>query len=149
MLGGRDLAGLGDLPTLVFFNACEAGRVRGQGRNRGPTIAVRVARNVGLAESFLQGGVANYLGTYWPVGDEAAEVFADVFYKGVVRGTALGEAVQNGRRAVRETGSKDWAATTTWTERPATTRSSVATVMTSSAAVSATTSCAATPVSTR
>ena len=29
VLSGADLAGLGNLPALVFFNACESGRVRG------------------------------------------------------------------------------------------------------------------------
>ena len=109
VLGGRDLAGLGDLPTLVFFNACEAGRVRGQGSNRGPTIETRVARNVGLAESFLQGGVANYLGTYWPVGDSAAELFSTTFYTSLVEHAALGSALGSARDAVRATGSVDWA----------------------------------------
>ena len=39
----------------------------------------RIERAVGLAEAFLRGGVANYVGTYWPVGDAAAEAFAQVF----------------------------------------------------------------------
>ena len=32
-----------------------------------------LSNTIGFAESFLSGGVANYLGTYWPVGDEAGE----------------------------------------------------------------------------
>ena len=109
VLGGRDVSGLGDLPSLVFFNACEAGRVRGRGRNAGPTLATRVARNVGLAESFLRGGVANYLGTYWPVGDRAAELFSDTFYTALVGHASLGDALGAAREAVRASGSIDWA----------------------------------------
>lgn len=109
ILGGRELAGLGDLPTLVFFNACEAGRIRARGRHGGPTLETRIARNFGLAESFLRGGVANYLGTYWPVGDEAAELFANTFYTLLVDHASLGSALGAARDAVRDIGSVDWA----------------------------------------
>ncbi|HSN72612.1 MAG TPA: CHAT domain-containing protein, partial [Steroidobacteraceae bacterium] len=109
VLGGRDLAGLGDLPALVFFNACEAGRVRGRGKHPGPTLETRIARNVGLAESFLRGGVANYLGTYWPVGDTAAELFSGTFYAALVDHAPLGAALNAAREAVRASGSVDWA----------------------------------------
>jgi CHAT domain-containing protein len=89
VLSGRDLVGLGNLPALVFFNACEAGRVRrapARGTPPAPTMRQRIDANVGLAEAFLRGGVANYVGTYWPVGDDPAKLFA-----------------------VWETGSVDWA----------------------------------------
>jgi hypothetical protein len=112
---GADLAGLGNLPTLVFFNACEAGRVRGGARaaaapGRGAAARLtRMTEAVGLAEAFMRGGVANFLGTYWPVGDEAAKVFAERLYTQAMQGATIGEAIQAGRLAVKETGSKDWA----------------------------------------
>ena len=65
-LTGADLARLGNLPTLVFFNACESARVR-----RAPAARARESRasrrgassamsdGVGLAEAFMRGGVAN------------------------------------------------------------------------------------------
>jgi CHAT domain-containing protein len=114
-LTGADLAGLGNLPTLVFFNACEAGRIRGRaGDVRATARALqkrveRMGESVGFAEAFMRGGVANFLGTYWPVGDLAAKVFAETFYSGLTKGLPLGEAIQTGRIAVKETGSKDWA----------------------------------------
>jgi hypothetical protein len=109
-LSGRDLVGLGNLPSLVFFNACEAGRIRKRGRRLVPkTAKQKIDRNVGLAEAFLRGGVANYIGTYWPVSDAAAEVFAAVFYKSLLRGETAGKALLEGRKAVAEKKSVDWA----------------------------------------
>ncbi len=104
VLSGRDLAGLSRLPALVFFNACESARLRGRSGLR-----ERIQTNVGLAEAFLRGGVANYVGTYWPVGDEAALTFSRTFYRKLVSGAAIGAALQAGRDAVRAEGSVDWA----------------------------------------
>jgi CHAT domain-containing protein len=138
-LTGVDLAGLGNLPTLVFFNACESVRVRGGARKGSGTRTVArstksakaskstksskstktsgkgkgpgsIAESpTGFAEAFLRGGVANFLGTYWEVGDEPAALFADAFYTRVIGGATLGDAIQEGRAAVRETRSRDWA----------------------------------------
>jgi CHAT domain-containing protein len=111
---GADLAGLGNLPTLVFFNACESGRVRRAAGRPAPASGhadrlTRMADAVGLAEAFMRGGVANFLGTYWPVGDEAAKVFADLLYAQIMQGATMGEAIQAGRLAVKQIGEKDWA----------------------------------------
>ena len=102
-LTGADLASISRLPTLVFFNACESGRVRDKSREQ------HVRDNVGLLEAFMRGGVANCLGTYWPVGDRAAEAFADSFYADIVAGSTLGTALVRGRETVRAMNSKDWA----------------------------------------
>ncbi len=113
LLSGADLASLGDLPALMFFNACESARVRGgtraRTRPRRDQIARRIEKNVGLAEAFLRGGVANYIGTYWPVGDEAAEAFSTTMYGALVEGQPVGEALKLGRKAVEAVGSVDWA----------------------------------------
>jgi hypothetical protein len=117
VLSGHDLTGLERLPALVFFNACESGRVRGQdprvhsgrARDAGRGTVLRLERNVGLAEAFLRAGIANYLGTYWPVGDDAAMAFGEAFYRALVRGQTLGDAVQAGRDRVRAVASPDWA----------------------------------------
>jgi CHAT domain-containing protein len=107
ILCGGDLSNLHSLPALVFFNACETGRLRGSNpRNRARRA---LAATDGLAEAFLRGGVANYLGTYWPVGDEAAMAFSTAFYSSLVQGFALGSAVNRGRAAVRAARSCDWA----------------------------------------
>ncbi len=113
LLNGTHLASLGDLPALMFFNACESGRVRGGKRARKPNprrqIGRRIDENVGLAEAFLRGGTANYIGTYWPVGDDAAESFSTTLYGALIEGLPVGEALNRGRRAVEKLGSVDWA----------------------------------------
>lgn len=111
VLSGEDIAGLGNLPALVFFNACETARVRGEKRkDRTPEVARdEVDRTVSFAEAFLRGGVANFLGTYWPIGDAAATSFSTSFYRELLAGRTVTDALQAGRRAVREANSADWA----------------------------------------
>jgi CHAT domain-containing protein len=110
VLSGHDLATLEHLPALVFFNACEAARVRSaSARRQGRETARRLETNVGLAEALLRAGVGNYLGTYWPVGDLPAQAFAEAFYGSLIGGEPLGAALAAGRRRVRERESVDWA----------------------------------------
>lgn len=110
VLSGKDLSLLEILPALVFFNACEAGRVRSASqRKSGTETAKRLETNVSLAEAFLRAGVGNYLGTYWPVGDGAAKEFAETFYQLVIQGKSLGQAINAGREQVRALKSVDWA----------------------------------------
>ncbi|MCY1032051.1 alpha/beta fold hydrolase [Corallococcus sp. BB11-1] len=114
VLSGADLAGLPNLPTLVFFNACESGRLR---RTAGRLEVMKPLRTsveqldntVGLAEALLRGGVANFVGTYWPVGDAAAETFSLSFYRELLRGAGLNAALQAGRMELRRMLSRDWA----------------------------------------
>lgn len=118
-LTGTDLGTIGNLPKLVFFNACESGRLRRRGRNPAapsrkakehasmPNADIRRER-VAPAEAFLSGGIANFIGTYWPVGDESAEVFSKTFYSGLLAGKSIGTAILESRRAINELGSVDW-----------------------------------------
>jgi pimeloyl-ACP methyl ester carboxylesterase len=117
-LTGGDLASLGNLPALVFFNACESGRVRlakatkrltrGERSQRSELRVKHLRESVGLAEAFMRGGIANFLGTYWPVGDYAAKTFADSLYTELLAGETIGQAIQAGRKAILPN-SKDWA----------------------------------------
>lgn len=113
VLSGADLAALSNLPALVFFNACEAGRIRSArapARGKEPrNIGQRIQRNVSFAEAFLRGGVASYVGTYWPVGDEAATAFAATFYEGLLGGRAVGDALAAAREELRARQLVDWA----------------------------------------
>jgi CHAT domain-containing protein len=110
VLSGMDLAYLEKLPALVFFNACEAGRVRSaKDRARGKGTAKRLETNMGLAEAFLRAGVGNYIGTYWPVGDNPAKAFGGAFYLSIVRGETVGMALNAARNKVRALESVDWA----------------------------------------
>lgn len=110
---GADLSTVGNLPALMVFNACEAGRIRKTPKDKKDVslnIAHRIERNVGLAEAFLRGGVANYIGTYWPVGDAAAEAFAQTFYTALLSGEPVGPALIAARGTLRnQVKSVDWA----------------------------------------
>ena len=116
VLSGADLAGLGSLPSLVFFNACEAARIRARPRKQSASVQARrsrerlarVTRGVAFAEAFMRGGVANFIGTYWPVNDDAAMKFAQSFYTGILAGKRIGAAIQDGRGAIGPR-NKDWA----------------------------------------
>jgi pimeloyl-ACP methyl ester carboxylesterase len=111
VLSGADLAQIGNLPSLVFFNACEAGRVRrgAAARDEQLTMLKRISRNTSFAEAFLRGGVANYIGTYWPVGDSGAALFAQTFYGALLAGQTISGALLASRRALGEQGELDWA----------------------------------------
>lgn len=113
LLTGTDLSALGQLPMLVFFNACQVGRIRGQkaeSRARHLTGKRQLSStNIGVAEALLRGGVSNFLGTYWSVGDAAAETFSTTFYPLVLQGGELGDAILKARLAVQKKASVDWA----------------------------------------
>jgi CHAT domain-containing protein len=108
VLRGADLDGLGHLPAMVFFNACEAARVRKPSRRK-PQRLLGLRQSASIAEAFLSGGVAEFLGTHWPVGDEAALAFSTTCYRHLLAGADLGAAVLAGRREVLARGSHDWA----------------------------------------
>jgi CHAT domain-containing protein len=104
VLSGADLAAMDSVPALVFFNACESGRLRA-------TINPlrQLDRSVGFAEAFLRGGVANFIGTWWPVSDIAAAAFAATLYRDLAKGESIGNALNAARTAVRGLPSADWA----------------------------------------
>ncbi|MBP6514931.1 MAG: CHAT domain-containing protein, partial [Steroidobacteraceae bacterium] len=104
VLRGEDLQAIEALPALMFFNACESGRVRSR-----PGRRAALERGVGMAEAFLRAGLANYIGTWWPVGDAAALEFARCAYGRLAAGETLGGAILAARNAVRSLDSGDWA----------------------------------------
>lgn len=104
VLSGADLAAMDSVPALVFFNACESGRLR-----QAVKPLRQLDRSVGFAEAFLRGGVANFIGTWWPVSDTAAAAFATTLYRDLARGRSIGTALNASRGAVRELPSADWA----------------------------------------
>ena len=115
VIGGADLGALAQLPALVFFNACESGRVRGARRGAPGAETARTSRATALtagtsvAEAWLRAGIANFIGTYWPVSDTAAETCAAKFYGALIAGKAIGAALLEARHAVRARQSPDWA----------------------------------------
>jgi hypothetical protein len=104
VLSGADLAAMDSVPALVFFNACESGRLRAT-----VNPLRQLDRSVGFAEAFLRGGVANFIGTWWPVSDSAASAFAATLYRDLAKGESIGSALSAARAAVRGLPSADWA----------------------------------------
>jgi hypothetical protein len=89
-------------PRIVFFNACQSARVR-----KAETTTQEVAK--AFAEAVLLGGVDAYLGTFWPVADEAAGVFAASTYLELAKGAELHRAVTTARNQLEKAGQPDWA----------------------------------------
>jgi pimeloyl-ACP methyl ester carboxylesterase len=106
ILTGSDLTGISNLPSLIFFNACEAARVRKRPEKPATQVALESA---GVAEALMRGGIANFMSTYWPVGDASAETFATTFYTKVLAGSSIGEALLEGRKDLDKMKSRDWA----------------------------------------
>lgn len=113
-LTGNDLAGIAKLPFLMVLNACESARVRGLMRKSRGLPAARNSKNqpppglnASLAETLLCSGIANLLGTYWPVSDAGAADFATTFYDQLVQEKTLGERLNEARKTIA--GISDWA----------------------------------------
>ena len=87
------------MPRLAFVNACEAGRVRGVLENEAASFA----------EFFLRGGVECYIGTFWPVHDDAASMFAGDVYTQLAFGQSLDQSVLIARQNLEAAKKRDWA----------------------------------------
>lgn len=57
---------------------------------------------VGLASAFVYSGAMGCVGSLWPVYDEAAAAFAIDFYRRVLDGDPIGEALRHARRTTRD-----------------------------------------------
>ena len=88
MMGGRAM------PSLVFSNACQSARTQawtGQNIENSP---------FGLANAFMLAGVKHYIGTSWDIMDEPSSRFAQNFYKYLLSGMTIGEAVRQTRQGM-------------------------------------------------
>lgn len=102
IVAAPDLSRMTHLPSVVFLNACESGLVAPGGAQRVATVA----------EAFLNAGVANCIGTMWPVGDEPAAVFSARFYRELLDGHSISAAMVVARKAVKALAGRrsfDWA----------------------------------------
>ncbi|NNF97887.1 MAG: CHAT domain-containing protein [Desulfobacteraceae bacterium] len=91
----RRMAGTGNMPALIFANACQSARTRPW-----PSHAEVQTRFFDLANAFLLSGVRHYLGTFWEIPDEQSEDFALSFYKTLLAGDSVGAAVLAARRKI-------------------------------------------------
>lgn len=86
------MAGARPMPALVFSNACQTGQT--DEWKLGEDFGTRI---FGLANAFLLSGVQHYIGTFWEISDEAGAHFARAFYRNLVKGVAIGEAMRLAR----------------------------------------------------
>ncbi len=95
------VAHLGKAHPLVFLNACQVG----QGGMSLTDIG-------GWAKRFLDAGAGAFIGPYWSVYDQSACTFAQEVYSRLLAGLPIGQAVQQARLAIRQTGDLTWLAYT-------------------------------------
>jgi hypothetical protein len=109
----EDLSGevknLGLAKPLVFLNACQVGR-----------SAMSLTGIGGWAAQFLRAGAAAFIGAYWSVYDQPAHDFSQAFYKRLLAGTPIGEAVQEARKEIKPLGDPTWLAYTVFAHPRAT-----------------------------
>jgi len=89
------MAGTSAMPALIFSNSCQSARVE----------ELALARHFqnkifGIANAFLLAGVKHFVGTFWEIMDEPSSRFALEFYKYLVSGTSVGEAIRQTRKTL-------------------------------------------------
>jgi class 3 adenylate cyclase/tetratricopeptide (TPR) repeat protein len=83
------------MPALIFSNACQSARTEAWAL--GDQYHVEI---FGLANAFLLAGVKHYVGTFWEILDRPSSQFALEFYRELLAGRSVGEAVRNARSAL-------------------------------------------------
>jgi CHAT domain-containing protein len=78
VLTAHELSRIDRIPRFVFSNACESGITPDRASERNALVAPS------FAEAFFARGVANFIGTAWPVNDGAALGFARRLYRGLL-----------------------------------------------------------------
>lgn len=80
------------MPALIFSNACQSARTEEWRINEAFQDEI-----FGLANAFILSGVKHYVGTFWEILDEPSRLFAIEFYKRLLAGSTLGEAMRLSR----------------------------------------------------
>ena len=96
------MAGSRPMPALVFSNACQTGQT-----DAWKLDSDYSTRIFGMANAFLLSGVQHYIGTFWEIPDEAGALFAQAFYRSLVGGATIGEALRAARRELIEKYGED------------------------------------------
>jgi len=100
----RDIVTLGataPMPSVVFSNACQSGKTQEWNICDGLEGVV-----YGLANAFLLSGAKHYIGTFWQVEDKTCLDFASQFYKNILSGLPIGEALRIARINLFNKGNK-------------------------------------------
>lgn len=96
LIGAAEIGAMEIVPELVFLNCCHLGKV-----NRAPTALNRLAYSV--ARELIEIGVRAVVVAGWAVDDDAASLFAETFYRGMLGDRKrFGDAVFDARKAVWE-----------------------------------------------
>jgi hypothetical protein len=96
---------LGIAQPLVFLNACQIGR-----------SAMSLTDIGGWAKQFLEAEAAAFIGPFWSVYDEAANVFAKTLYSCLLSGTPIGQATREARTRIKALGDPTWLAYTVYAD---------------------------------
>jgi len=86
------MVGTGTMPALIFSNACQSARTEEWGLKEFFQDEI-----FGLANAFILAGVKHYIGTFWEILDEPSRRFALEFYKNILAGSSVGEALRLAR----------------------------------------------------
>jgi class 3 adenylate cyclase/tetratricopeptide (TPR) repeat protein len=96
------MAGTAAMPALIVSNACQSARTE--------EWSIRddfQGEIFGLANAFLLAGVRHYVGTFWEILDQPSSRFSLEFYKNLLSGLGIGEAMRLARQAlIREYGEE-------------------------------------------
>jgi hypothetical protein len=106
-------------PALIFANACLSGSLSpGAASSAGGKTSPRddALLVASLADEFLRRGVADYIGTAWPVPDGPARTFAEIFYKTLFEDPSkhLGGALQEARMHLYDNRPKNSTRESAW-----------------------------------
>ncbi|MEO8047785.1 MAG: CHAT domain-containing protein [Nitrospirota bacterium] len=92
-LTAAEIAMLDPIPELVFLNCCYLGQIGGVPYNK---VAASISREL------IRKGVRAVVAAGWPVQDDAALSFAEVFYKELLAGQSFGRALKEARKKTWE-----------------------------------------------
>jgi hypothetical protein len=81
------------IPEFVFINCCHLGAMKDDAQPRWSELAAN------LATQFIEMGCKAVIAAGWAVDDDAANLFARVFYEAMLGGERFGGAVQRARKA--------------------------------------------------
>src|ERR1700722_7432424 len=77
---------------VVFLNSCWSARATG--------ISQQPSSGLGMTDAFLEAGAQAVIGSLFPAPDVGARTFAEAFYRCVLDGKTLGEAMRLARKTV-------------------------------------------------
>ena len=95
-LSARIIGAMRGSSSLIFYNICHRGR-----------IGFSLTRLGSWGARLVELGCGGFVGTLWPVTDQAAFVFAEAFYVLMSQGLPIGEVMWKARHRVRVRFSND------------------------------------------